>query len=162
MRAGIRVAIFGLAASLLALAQGPAPTVVFVCEHGSAKSVIAAAHFNRLAEEKGLPYRAVSRGIQPDEAIPEVVKSGLHADGLDVSSWKPKQVSDDDLRAASNVVTLACELPKPKAAPPEKLIEWKDVPAVGDGYAAARAAIVQQVEKLLQALAEKTPNEKKP
>ena len=161
MSAGARVAIFALAAALTAFAQGPAPTVVFVCEHGSAKSVIAAAHFNRLAEERGLPYRAVSRGIQPDEAIPEVVKSGLRADGLDVSTWKPKQVSDDDLRGANKVVTLACELRRTKAAP-EKLIEWKDVPAVGDGYAAARAAIVQQVEKLLQALGEKTPNEKKP
>jgi len=27
-------------------------TVVFVCEHGSAKSVIAAAHFNRIADRK--------------------------------------------------------------------------------------------------------------
>ena len=90
MRAGIGVAIFVLGVGLLAYAQEPAPTIVFVCEHGSAKSVIAAAHFNRLAEEKGLPYRAVSRGVQPDEAIPDGVKSGLRGDGLDVSSWKPK------------------------------------------------------------------------
>ncbi len=29
-----------------------APVVVFVCEHGAAKSIVAAAHFNRLAEVK--------------------------------------------------------------------------------------------------------------
>jgi hypothetical protein len=28
------------------------PTIVFVCEHGAAKSVIAAAYFNKLAQEK--------------------------------------------------------------------------------------------------------------
>ncbi len=26
---------------------------VFVCEHGAAKSIVAAAHFNRIAREKG-------------------------------------------------------------------------------------------------------------
>ena len=34
-------------------------TIVFVCEHGSAKSVVAAAHFDRLAGERGLGLRAV-------------------------------------------------------------------------------------------------------
>ena len=45
-------------------------TVVFVCEHGSAKSVIAAAHFNHLAAEKGLPYRAIARGCAPQKVRP--------------------------------------------------------------------------------------------
>jgi hypothetical protein len=30
-------------------------TIVFVCLHGSVKSQIAAAHFNRIARERGLP-----------------------------------------------------------------------------------------------------------
>ena len=37
----------------------PAATVVFVCEHGAAKSVVAAAHFNRMARERGLAVRAI-------------------------------------------------------------------------------------------------------
>ena len=32
-------------------------TILFVCEHGSAKSIIAAAHFNDLAARAGSPYR---------------------------------------------------------------------------------------------------------
>jgi len=36
--------------------------VVFVCEHGSAKNVIAAAYFNKLAKEQNLKMQAVSRG----------------------------------------------------------------------------------------------------
>jgi hypothetical protein len=47
-----------LAAAILLLAVTTASgqdrqvqTILFVCEHGSAKSVIAAAHFNRLAEQ---------------------------------------------------------------------------------------------------------------
>ena len=44
-------------------------TIVFVCEHGAAKSVVAAAQFNRLAEERHLPYRGIARGTEPQEDI---------------------------------------------------------------------------------------------
>jgi arsenate reductase len=42
-----------------------APRVIFVCEHGAAKSVIAAAYFNKIATERGLPDRATYRGASP-------------------------------------------------------------------------------------------------
>src|SRR5262249_33615945 len=102
-RNGLRVP--SLVASLLIAAplnyaqsaDSPLPakpqTIVFVCEHGSAKSVIAAAHFNRLASEKGLPYRAIARGINPDDKIPATVSNGLAADGLTVLGWQPTRVS---------------------------------------------------------------------
>jgi len=38
-----------LVALMAAPEPQPAATVLFVCEHGSAKSVVAAAHFNQLA-----------------------------------------------------------------------------------------------------------------
>lgn len=48
------------------VADGRENTIVFVCLHGSVKSQMASAHFNRVARERGLPFRAVSRGvIQP-------------------------------------------------------------------------------------------------
>ena len=37
-----------------------AQKVAFVCLHGSAKSLIAAEYFNRLAAEKSLPLRATT------------------------------------------------------------------------------------------------------
>lgn len=53
------IAIVGLL-SVTGTAQSTAPktpiasqTVLFVCEHGAAKSVIAAAHFNKIAKERG-------------------------------------------------------------------------------------------------------------
>jgi arsenate reductase (thioredoxin) len=86
-------------------------TVVFVCEHGAAKSVIAAAHFNRLATERGLPFRAISRGTKPDDAVAAGVRAGLATDGIDVSAWRPTAVSDQDIREAAQVVSLATDLP---------------------------------------------------
>ena len=50
-------------------AMNEGPVVLFVCEHGSTKSTVAAAHFNKLAGERGLKLRAVSRGTNPDEEV---------------------------------------------------------------------------------------------
>lgn len=50
-------------------ASGGKPTVVFVCEHGSAKSVIAAAEFKRMAKEKGLDLNILARGTNPDATM---------------------------------------------------------------------------------------------
>jgi protein-tyrosine-phosphatase len=142
-----------------AAAQGAQPkseaassTVVFVCEHGAAKSVIAAAYFNRLAAERGLPVRAVARGTKPDDVVSDGVRAGLASDGLDVSSWRPTAVSDEDLRQAAQVVSLATDLPKTKPFVKTKLLEWNDIPSVSENYQAARTAIVRQIEQLLRSL----------
>jgi arsenate reductase (thioredoxin) len=132
-------------------------TIVFVCEHGSARSVIAAAHFNRLASEKGLSYRAVSRGKNPDDTIPASIKDALATDGLDVSAWKPKAVTDEDMRKAGRVVTLGIELPAAKPAAQDRLLEWSDVPAMSQSYDAVRKVIVQHVNELVQKLAASKP-----
>jgi hypothetical protein len=47
--------------ALIACHKEPAPAaanVVFVCEHGAAKSVVASEYFNKLAAERG---RAIAR-----------------------------------------------------------------------------------------------------
>jgi len=132
-----------------------APQVIlFVCEHGAAKSVIAAAHFNRLAAEKGLPYRAVTRGVNPEQEIPSRIVGGLAGDGLDVSAWKPQKVSDADIDNADRVITLACSLPKKESSKAVKVTAWNDVPEDA-GYDAARKAIVDHVTELLNTLAKK-------
>ena len=137
-----------------------ASTVVFVCEHGAAKSVIAAAHFNRLASELKLPYRAVARGTNPDDAVAPAVQTRLAAEGLDVSAWKPKLVSDDDIKRAGQIVSLATDLPAQKPSAKPKLLEWNDIPPVSQDYTAARAAIVREVEALVKKLAaEKSTSE---
>jgi arsenate reductase (thioredoxin) len=162
MKSGVRILAGITAVSLAlgtALAQSTPPksdanssTVVFVCEHGAAKSVIAAAHFNRLARERGLPFHAVSRGTKPDEVVAAGVRTGLASDGIDVSTWRPTSVSDQDLRQAAQVISLATDLPKTKPDFKSKLLEWNDIPPVSDDYNLARSAIVDRVRKLLDAL----------
>ena len=72
-----------------------APQVIlFVCEHGAAKSIIAAAEFNRLAEQNGLPHRAISRGTNPDPAFAPGVVAGLNKDGFRVPAGKPQLLAE--------------------------------------------------------------------
>lgn len=141
----------------LAIGQAETPstkTVVFVCEHGSAKSVIAAAHFNRIAESQGLPYRAISRGVHPDAEVPENIRSGLLADGFKGNPAKPRVVAQEDIGTAARVITLGCELPKGSVEGKNNITDWNNLPAVSNGYSEARKAIVDRVEKLASELAQ--------
>ena len=149
----VLMAATALAQSASAQPEINSSTVVFVCEHGAAKSVIAAAYFNRLATQNNLPYRAVSRGTKPDDAVAPTVRTGLTAEGFDVSTARPKAVSDEDIARAGRVVSLATDLPERKPSVKSKLLEWNDIPPMSQDYSMARAAIVREVEKLVAKLA---------
>ena len=70
--------------ALISLQSPPPPTpatVVFVCEHGAAKSLIATLYFNKLAAERGLAARAAFRGVDPQDAlsVPEMHSKDLRS-----------------------------------------------------------------------------------
>jgi protein-tyrosine-phosphatase len=146
--------VIGLLAVLLGAASAEATaarpeTVVFVCEHGSAKSVVAAAHFNRIAAERGLALRAVSRGTDPDPALAPPAVEGLHADGLVAGEATPRVLVQADLDAAVRIVAFG-DLP-PELAPRSEVQRW-DVPPVSSGYEASRDAMIERIERLIDAL----------
>ena len=160
MRRSFMLAAILLSAVIMVSAQDKQQiqTILFVCEHGSAKSVVAAAHFNRLAEQRSLPYRAIARGTNPDPEIPQQVRLDLAKDGLDVSTWKPQLVAEKDVRESSRVVTFGCKLPFPKKTTAEKLVDWKDVPSTSEDYQRARTIIVDKIDAFIKTLTQKSPN----
>ena len=81
-------------------------TVVFVCLHGSVKSQMAAAHFNRIARERGLPFTAISRGIEVDTSIPTRIRDGLNLDGLAPTDDIPIGLTADEAGRATMVVAF--------------------------------------------------------
>lgn len=118
-------------------------TFIFVCEHGAAKSVIAAAYFNKLASEKNLAIRAIARGTNPDEELSPKTITGLQADGLIPTESSPKKLSLAEIEFAPRIVAF-CELPEEYRS--KAVIEqWDGVPPVSDGYEKARDAIVEKV-----------------
>ena len=125
------------------------PNVLFVCLHGSAKSLIAAEYFNRLAAARGLPARATSSGTEPDEAIPPRVTQGLGADGIDVAGRRPRRPTQADLDESAVVVTFACDLGD-LASRARRLERWDDVPGVSEDFKRARDVIVAKVTALLE------------
>ena len=132
-----------------------APAIVFVCEHGAAKSLLAAAYFNKLAAERHLPYRATFRGTAPQEALSTRVVEGLRTDGIPVPDGKPTALQPSDVAAATHVFAIGCPLPAP-AVQSGKAADWSDVPD-DQGYPAMRDAIVRHVQALLDSLAGATP-----
>ena len=125
------------------------PNVLFVCLHGSAKSLIAAEYFNRLAAARGLPARATSAGTEPDDAIPPRVTQGLGADGIDVQGRQPRRPMQADVDGCVVVVTFACDLGDLASRAP-RIERWDDVPAVSEDFKRARDVIVTRVTTLLE------------
>jgi len=139
-------------AVLLALQTSPADrSVIFVCEHGAAKSVIATAYFNKLAAERGLPFRATFRGTAPQENLSVRAVEGLKADGVPIPSGMPTAIADSDVAGATHIFAIGCTLPD-NARRSGKAADWSDVPD-DRGYAAMRDAIVAHVKQLLDELA---------
>jgi len=140
--------MFALIATFQSSARDKA--VVFVCEHGAAKSVIATAYFNKLAEERGLPFRATFRGTAPQDQLSVRTVAGLKADGIPVPSGQPAAISDTDVAEATHIFAIGCTLPD-KAQRAGKAADWSDVPD-DQGYAPMRDAIVRHVKQLLDEL----------
>jgi arsenate reductase len=124
-------------------------TILFVCLHGAAKSVLAAADCRRLAAERGIALRASSAGTEPDPEIAPVVLRALKDEGVDLSGQRPRRVSSEDVAGASRVVAFGCDLGA-VAVPGVTVEQWNDIPAVSDGLPAARKAIRARLERLLQ------------
>jgi arsenate reductase (thioredoxin) len=125
-------------------------TVLFVCEHGSAKSVAAAAQFNKIARESNLNFRAISRGTDPDEEFPPNILQGLSKDGLNPGEAKPLPLSQEDFAGAERVIIFN-ELPAGFGNRAD-VEHWRDLPAVSENYDKASNAIAVKVIKLLNEL----------
>lgn len=122
--------------------------ILFICEHGSAKSVIAAAHYEKLARELGVDSRAASRGTDPDVEFPPHVLAGLRSDDLEPLDKTPVALSEKDIAVATKVIAFCSPNMLPESAIPSEV--WDDVPPVSEGYTRARDEIVRRVERMLR------------
>lgn len=124
--------------------------IVFVCEHGAAKSIVAAAHFNEIARQTGLGVHAIARGTYPEPALSENAVMGLLADGLRPTHPRPQKLEPADIVGARKVVAF-CTLPQ-EYEQEQRIEHWDDVPPVSEGYEQARDAILVHVQRLVTSL----------
>jgi protein-tyrosine-phosphatase len=133
----------------------PKSTILFLCQYGGAKSVIAASYFNRLAERHALPYAAVAAAAEePYEAVPPPVVAFLDQDGFAVGAFKPRHVEAGDVQEAARVIGIDCDLAHADAGD-AGVERWDDVPKVSDDLEASAAAIRRHVEELAAELRER-------
>lgn len=122
-------------------------TIIFVCQHGAAKSIVAATYFNQLAAQNELNVRAIARGTNPDSKLSEATVAGLSIDGLILAESTPQQLSLEDLHSAQRIVSF-CELSDEYK---DKIMieQWDDVPPVSENYDKARDAIIEYLNVLI-------------
>jgi arsenate reductase (thioredoxin) len=125
--------------------------ILFLCPHGAAKSVMAAAYFQQLADQRGLNLQANAAGTEPDAQISPLVAALLKAEGIDVSGQPPRRVADAELAEADYIVSLGCELADLNVAE-ARVIRWDDVPPPGQDLNIARDAILVHIEQLMSTL----------
>jgi protein-tyrosine-phosphatase len=124
-------------------------TILFLCPHNAAKSVIAAAYLERLTAARGLTLRAASAGTDPDPGVSPGVAAALLAEGIDVRAHRPRRVTAEALVRASRVVSLGCDLGD--IAPPGLIVEhWDDVPSPSADLTRACAVIAARVKRLVE------------
>jgi arsenate reductase (thioredoxin) len=130
------------------------PTILFMCPHGAAKSVLASAYFQRLAKERGLNVHVISAGTDPEPQVAPAVANHLTKNGYDVPVSKPRRVTDSDLSSADVVISIGCDL-KDLPTPRGTLMNWDDVPALSEDFARAEEKIRQRVIQLVDELVRK-------
>jgi arsenate reductase (thioredoxin) len=130
--------------------MAPARNIVFVCLHGSAKSLMAAEYFKRLAARRGLAVEVIAAGIEPDLDVPPGVAAGLLADGIDVRGYRPRPVAREELATASRIIAFGCDL---RTLAPEgvRIEQWQDVPPATECFSSARDVILDRLQELLLA-----------
>jgi arsenate reductase len=127
-------------------ATPPIQTVVFVCPHGAAKSVLAGSYFNRFAAELGLEARATARGTDPDTEISDSVRQDV---GSALCVQQPIRLSAADVANADLLVAFDLAETELGASPDRT---WNALPALSADFELGRAAILGRVVALVAEL----------
>ncbi len=146
-------------------AKSAQPTVAFVCAHGSIKSLMAAERFNRLAAQRGLAVRAISRATNEktvDSKIPDPIVRAMTQEGYQVADVKPQVLTREEASDAARVVHISLEGPvdfvkDPNAASAsDRAVErWNGIPSGLTQYDATRRMIAARVDALIDEFAKK-------
>jgi arsenate reductase (thioredoxin) len=142
--------LFAFATLLTQITMAQDKKIIFVCEHGAAKSVIAASYFNKLAKERNLDYTAECRGTDPDSVVSKSAKDGLTKDNLFNPDTKPQKLLSNDTANVERII-LFTTLPSDLKTN-IKTENWSNIPNLDRDYENRRNAIVKKINELLDTL----------
>ena len=158
MKAQVRILVvvmllIGVPAGLVAqrVTSASAKPVLFVCEHGTVRSLLARVLFEQYAAEVGLARTAVSRGTRADSVVPPWMLKGLATDHVELGTWRPQTLQPRDLMDASLVVSFDVPTAATAIATVPRA-QWDSLPSVSRDYATGRDAIRIRVHHLVDSL----------
>ena len=86
--------------------SNPLKTYLFACVHNAGRSQMAAALFNLYADQSGC--LAISAGTEPADHVHSEVVEVMREIGVDLSSARPRRLTEEVARTASLLVTMGC------------------------------------------------------
>ena len=134
-----------------------AAAIVFVCQHGNVKSLIASEWFNRLAARRGIAAHAIARGLTPENPVPPPVAEHLRADGVETAGYEARLLSPADVEGAARVVLIGVEPPAWLGRAGAAVETWDGIPPASERYEASRDALRARIEALLADLRRRPP-----
>lgn len=126
-----------------------APSVLFVCQAGTAKSPIAREIFRRRANDRGIAVSAFSRGLVIEDHVSRRLKQQLAADGINPGADPYQALTAQDWRRADILIWFN---PLPPAVKHLAMRDWSDLPSFNDSYETARPILYQRIDALLDEL----------
>jgi arsenate reductase len=126
-------------------------TVLFLCPHHAAKSVIAEAYFNQMVTKRQLGFEAISAGTEPDETVSPLVVKLLGEEGVDVSQHQPKRVTSNQLAQAKRIISMGCTSEE-LGISSDRVEMWNDVPPVSQDPHIAQSVIRAHIDTLINQL----------
>ncbi|HEX6224733.1 MAG TPA: hypothetical protein VFZ52_09995 [Chryseolinea sp.] len=124
--------------------------IIFVCEHGAAKSVIAASYFNKMAKERNLDYVAECRGTFPDSVVSPGIKDNLTKEKVFDPNTRPRKLLISDTAHVERIILFTTLTPDLKTDIQTE--DWSNIQNVDADYEKRRNAIVKKINELLDSL----------
>lgn len=131
----------------------PKKSVLFVCVQNAGRSQMAEGFFEKYAPKE---YEAISAGTMPVSEINPIAVQAMSEVGVDISTQKSKEITEDMIRNSSKIVNMGC---MDKESCPslflQNLLDWniedpKDKPI--ERVRSIRDEIEQRVKELVASI----------
>lgn len=131
----------------------PKKSVLFVCVQNAGRSQMAEGFFKKYAPKE---YEAISAGTMPVSEINPIAVQAMSEVGVDISTQKSKEITEDMIRNSSKIVNMGC---MDKESCPslflQNLLDWniedpKDKPI--ERVRSIRDEIEQRVKQLVASI----------
>lgn len=129
----------------------PKPSVLFVCVHNAGRSQMAAGYVRHFA---GSSIDVYSAGSLPADQVNPVAVEVMAEEGIDISAFAPRTLSEHDVSVADVVITMGCGDACP-IFPGKRYEDWQLPDPAGQGPDAVRKIrdeIREQVLSLIESL----------